>query len=181
MRFRTSLAAALLALSASVTAVTPPATAAPDHAQRSSLADSPRAAIHIRNAASNLCLAVRQGSGERPVIQTTCDYSVGTYWPDQYWDLVAVDAANSIYRLRNTQSGLCVAARGSGETNAIATTCGAGTQWTDQQWRLQYVAKWGADRVQNRASGNCLAARGTGESNAIATTCNYDWPDQHWW
>jgi hypothetical protein len=98
MRIRTFAASALLAVAASFTAVTPAATGAPDSNGQSELAANPRAAIHIRNASSNLCLAARSGPGERPVIQTTCDYQVGQYWPDQYWDLAPVDAVNPIDR-----------------------------------------------------------------------------------
>jgi hypothetical protein len=138
--------------------------------------------VHIRNINSDLCLAARAGWGERPVVQTTCDYHVGTYWPDQYWEYIPV-AADPVhtYRIRNTYLNLCIAARGSGEAAAVATTCGRGHEWPDQIWRPEHVSTWNADRLQNTASSNCLAARGHGESRAVATTCGYGWPDQHWY
>jgi hypothetical protein len=136
----------------------------------------------IHNAASGLCLAARAGTGERPAIQTTCDNEVGKDWPDQHWTLEKVVSGTDIYRLRNLGLNLCLAARGSGEAQAFATTCDrdSGHVWQDQHWIYLYDAKRNASRWQNRATGNCLAARGLTESPAIATTCDSDWLDQYW-
>ncbi|ROP28195.1 RICIN domain-containing protein [Couchioplanes caeruleus] len=139
------------------------------------------AGIQLRNANSNLCLVSRAGSGERPVVQSTCA-NPPTYWADQYWEYIYPDRLNNpgYVRVRNVALGLCLTARGAAETAAVTTTCGSGWAWPDQIWRLTYVPRWNADRIQNLSSGNCLAARGSGESLAVVTTCNDGWIDQHW-
>lgn len=176
------MVSALLTMLASSVIAALPAAGAPADNQHSELRTSDpsvAAGSRIINRNSHLCLAARSGSGERPVIQSTCDFDAGTYWPDQYWELERVISGTEIYRIRNTHLNLCIAARGSGEAPAIATTCGQGQQWLDQQWVYIYNSSLPGHKWQNRASGNCLAARGFGESQAIATTCG-GWLDQHW-
>jgi hypothetical protein len=132
---------------------------------------------HIQNINSGLCLASRAGSGERPTIQTTCDFTVGQYWADQYWELRYVSYAWQIY---NRALRLCLVARGGGESAVVATTCGS---WNDQLW-YWLVASDGTEQFENVNSGLCLTARGSGESAPVATTCDWNansyWPDQHW-
>ncbi|WIM99600.1 ricin-type beta-trefoil lectin domain protein [Actinoplanes oblitus] len=132
---------------------------------------------HLVNVNSGLCMAARAGSGERPVIQTTCDYNHhDEYWPDQYW-ILKTDETTPV---ESSLLHLCVAARGTHETAAVATTCGF---WPDQQWAKGRppgpVTPW--FRMSNGA-GLCLAARGYAESRVVATTCGFgdDWPDQQW-
>jgi hypothetical protein len=182
MRLRSLTLGVALTLAALLVIPGAPANAAPvaKPTVRAGVVNPAAWGIQIRNANSGLCLAARAGSGERPVIQTTCDYTVGAYWPDQYWLLLDVDQDSHNHRIYSTYLGLCIAARGSGEVGAVATTCGSGSAWPDQIWHFEFVPRWQADRFQNRNSGNCLAARGSGESRAIATTCNYVYPDQHW-
>ncbi|MFC5833751.1 RICIN domain-containing protein [Nonomuraea insulae] len=175
---RAATAAALLTL---LTSLVTPAPAGGRLELTSSGTNTALATTRIRNQNSGLCLAARAGTGERPAIQTTCDYQVGRDWPDQHWTLEKVVSGTDIYRLRNQELNLCLAARGSGEVQAIATTCDrdTGHEWRDQHWIYLYDGATG-HRWQNRASLNCLAARGTGQSPAITTTCNADWVDQHW-
>ncbi|MCP2357452.1 hypothetical protein HD597_004472 [Nonomuraea thailandensis] len=183
---RALAAAALLTLLAALVSPSLPAAAASAGGQRAELTagrtDSALDSNRIRNRNSRLCLAARAGTGERPAIQTTCDFEAGRYWPDQHWTLERVVTGTEIYRLRNVALNLCLSARGSGETQAFATACDRdrGQEWRDQHWIYLFDAGHGTHRWQNRASGNCLAARGTGQSPAIATTCNRDWLDQHW-
>jgi len=76
--------------------------------------------------------------------------------------------------------GLCLVARGAGESAVVATTCGS---WADQLWDWQglvilpYPSQY--DWFVNADSGLRIAARGLGESRAVATTCG-NWADQHW-
>jgi Ricin-type beta-trefoil lectin domain len=83
------------------------------------------------------------------------------------------------YRIRNVALGLCIAARGVGESPVIATTCAHGAEWPDQIWSLHADPNHPFTQIRNNNSGNCLAARGTRESQAVATTCGA-WLDQYW-
>ena len=141
---------------------------------------APLVAHHIQNTSSGLCMTARFGSGERPVVQTTCDFTVGAFWPDQYWNL----NNEGVFAISRTNQPLCVAARGTGESGAVATTCGG---YRDAQWIGLY--KLGSPEIlqfQNVNSGLCLAARGSGESRVVQTTCDFTqqgnpyWADQHW-
>lgn len=140
--------------------------------------------FHVHNLNSGNCLASRSGAGERPVIQTSCDDpSHGSVWADQYWHLVPVNPSAGEYRIRSILLGLCIAARGSGESPAIATTCGAGGQWVDQIWTIRYDGTKNADQYVNKSSDLCLVARGSGESQAVQSTCatGQNWRDQYWY
>lgn len=176
---RNLTAGALLVLAMSLTGL-PPAVA--DTSRDATVAaDTP--GHHLRNVNSHLCLVARVGSGERPVIQSTCDYSVDTYWPDQYWRLLPVDEMNEYWRVQNTNNHLCVVARGLVESAAVATVCGtAGTwQYADGIWHREYSDKWDAVRFVNYNSGLCLTVRGDQETQAVATTCDEDMANQYWW
>jgi hypothetical protein len=131
------------------------------------------------NSSSALCLTSRAGSGERPVVQTTCDTTVPAYWADQHWLVVG---GATLTHIKNVATGLCLVARGSGETKVVATGCG---DWGDQLWRLVYHNPTGTFKLQNNNSGLCMAARGFGESPVVVTTCDSTvyqyWPDQHWY
>lgn len=164
---------AVVVLLAAVATLSGPATAAQA---------APLYAHHIQNANSGLCMTARFGSGERPVVQTTCDFTIGENWQDQYWDL----NNEGVFNIRRTYQQLCVAARGAGESAAVATTCGG---YPDAQWIALY--RLGTPNVyqfQNINSGLCLAARGFGESRVVQTTCDFNqpgfpkptWIDQHW-
>lgn len=185
--------AALLALTGLLVASPTPAGAAPAAAaaQGRRLVPSadlaPAASIHLWNANSFLCGAARTGSGERPVVQTTCDWTVGRTWADQYWQLVPT--GDGSVHIRSSLLGLCIVARGSGETAVVATTCdtAVGASWDDQHW-WEYQDTDGTTQLWNGASGLCLAARGLTESALIATTCDWAvgtggayWWDQHWY
>ncbi|PRY32140.1 ricin-type beta-trefoil lectin protein [Pseudosporangium ferrugineum] len=110
-------------------------------------------------------------------VQTTCDYVPGQYWPDQYWQLLPVGSA---YLIHSPLLNLCLTARGSGESAAVATTCGG---WNDQLWRWRFNSD-STEQFENVNSGLCLTARGSGESAAVATSCDWKqgrrWADQHW-
>jgi hypothetical protein len=135
--------------------------------------------FHIHNRNSSLCLAARAGVGERPVVQTTCD-NPSQIWNDQYWELVNVNQDQHRYRIRSTLLNLCIATRGSGETRAVATTCGSGSDWPDQIWTISYDPAFNADKYTNNNSGLCLVARGRGESQAVQSDCG-QFPDQRWY
>lgn len=73
--------AGLLASVAALMVPAPQATAAADHTTAGGTSSmtagmaklaAPR---HLRNLNSELCMTARAGSGERPVIQTTCDFT----------------------------------------------------------------------------------------------------------
>ncbi|GGS21164.1 ricin-type beta-trefoil lectin domain protein [Actinokineospora fastidiosa] len=138
---------------------------------------------HIRNMDSHLCLVSRQGAGERPVIQSTCDYSAGTVWEDQYWRLIPVDEDANLWRVQNVLTRLCVVARGYEPTTVIATVCGPanGYLYADGIWRIEYIDKWDAFRYQNYKSDLCLAVRGDQEVQAVTAPCDEQAADQHWW
>jgi hypothetical protein len=128
----------------------------------------------IQNENSGLCLTARAGSGERPVVQTTC-----SGLPDQSWEMNLV--SSDVWQIRSPFLGLCLAARGSGEVAVLATTCNAG--WRDQTWlwHSRVVAPYPPQYslFENRNSGLCIAARGFAESRALVTTCG-GWADQRW-
>lgn len=186
MRLRSLVISGLLVAAAAVGAPAAPAGAAPTDAAPAGRQlvtpgnVSAAASHHIRNTNSYLCLAARAGSGERPAVQTTCDFTVGAYWADQYWELVPATATT--WHLYSPHLGLCLVARGSGETAVVATTCGS---WADQRWYWLENDSNGTYQFLNANSGNCLTARGSGESAAVATTCDWRvgayWADQHWY
>jgi hypothetical protein len=124
------------------------------------------------NINSGLCLTARAGSGERPVVQTTCYGN-----PDQQWVLRYVSADH--FQIYSPYLELCLVARGTGESPVVATTCGT---WLDQQWYWgSHTNPYGVplyDWFVNWNSGNCIAARGSGESRAVATVCGYN--DGYW-
>jgi Ricin-type beta-trefoil lectin domain len=134
----------------------------------------------FRNLNSLLCMAARAGSGERPVVQTTCDFTVPAYWADQHWSLPGGFLQRT--QIKNVALGLCLVARGSGETAVVATGCGP---YGDQYWYAMWDANTATYQYLNGNSGLCLAARGSGESRVIVTTCDYAvgqfWRDQHWY
>ncbi|MBB5803671.1 hypothetical protein F4560_003439 [Saccharothrix ecbatanensis] len=174
------MAGALLVLAVSLPGV-PPAAGAADTGHEPKLTDSP--GYHLRNVSSNLCLAARAGSGERPVVQTTCDYNADAYWPDQYWLLLPVDEANEYWRIYNTSLRLCVVARNYVESSTVGTVCGTqGTwQYVDGIWHREFSDKFDAHRYVNHKTGLCLTARGDAEIRAFATACDSGAADQHWW
>ena len=168
MKLAKTAAVALLAAAATLSGTATAAQAAP------------LVAHHIQNLNSGLCLTARFGSGERPVVQTTCDFTVGGFWPDQYWNLDTV----GVFAISRTNQPLCVAARGTGESAAVATTCGG---YRDAQWIALYTLGSPDNlQFQNVNSKLCLTARGAGESRAVQTTCDFTqpgspyWADQHW-
>jgi hypothetical protein len=115
-------------------------------------------------------MTARFGSGERPVVQTTCDFTIGETWRDQYWDL----NNEGVFNIRRTYQQLCVAARGFGESAAVATTSGG---YPDAQWIALYTRGTpDVSQFQNVNSGLCRAARGLGESRVVQTACDLNQP-----
>jgi hypothetical protein len=154
-------------------------------------AGSARAAVpmNVTNRNTLLCIAARagSGSGDRPAIATTCDYSTKppSFWVDQHWILVGPGLVQIISG--GLQGPMCLTARGYTETQVVATLC-ENTTDPFQWWSEQHDADntW---QLVNGQSGLCLASRaGTGERPVIATTCDFTvnppttyWGDQHWY
>ena len=183
MRLRSLVISALLATVAIFVAPAAASAGPSDAGQRVLPGDFRIAAwAHLQNANSGLCLVSRAGSGERPALQTTCDFTVGQYWADQYWEIRG--AGDGGWSIHNLALGLCLVGRG-GESTVVATTCDwkVGQSWADQHWIL-----WSTSvgyRFENVATGLCLVTRGSGESRAVVSTCDYKvgqyWADQHWY
>lgn len=129
------------------------------------------------NANSGLCLVARAGGGgERPVVQGACDFTAGTSWADQYWELRPV--TSNTWQIYSPFLNHCLVTRGNGESAAVTTGCGT---WADQVWYWWHNSD-GTEQFENAHSGLCLAARGSGESVAVACDwkANTRWADQHW-
>jgi hypothetical protein len=141
---------------------------------------SAASSFNISNYNTGHCVAARAGSGERPGIATTCDFTVKASWADQHWSFPP--AAYGTVQIKSDALGLCLVARGSTETQAVATTCGG---WADQLWTVKFDSTTNTYQYVNYNSGLCLASRaGSGEPPVIATTCDFAvntvWADQHW-
>jgi hypothetical protein len=134
------------------------------------------------------------GSGERQVDQEFC----GTYTQNRW----QIDGANlssmwydfqtiSDYHISIDPIGgghLCLAARGTGEVQTVATTCDESLNqyWIDQRWSfvLRTDGTYRYFMIKNDNTHLCLAARDGSGSPVIVTTCDYmvgqQWADQHW-
>lgn len=172
-----ALLAALAALSVPAASAAAPPAAGPDGARQASAELA--GPYHVWNTNSRLCLVARTGSGERPVVQSTCDFDAGQTWADQYWELRPVTSTN--WQIYSPLLNRCMVARGTGESAAVTTTCGT---WADQLWRW-WLNSDGTEQFENVNSGLCLTTRGSGESAAVATTCDWKvgarWADQRWY
>lgn len=80
--------------------------------------------FQIRNLDRNLCLVTR-GSGESRAVVSSCNAG----YPDQVWTFYGDDTYGG-YHFVNTNSRLCLAARGT--SRALQTTCGP---YPDQVWK----------------------------------------------
>ncbi|MEU7615524.1 RICIN domain-containing protein [Micromonospora rifamycinica] len=127
----------------------------------------------MRKSGTNLCLVVRATGGEVPVVQYNC----GSFADQQFNFFYPHDPDATYVKFYGSLTGLCVAARGTGRSGAVATSCGP---WIDQEWSWNYNATFGGYQYRNRNSGLCLAVQGTAmNTQAIQTTCG-NWSDQHW-
>jgi hypothetical protein len=156
-----SIAVGLALLGGSAAAFSPPAAAAP-------------AGFLLVNHNSLLCLYASPGPGERPVTQRRCDLSSNNY----RWEHLPWGGDPTVVRLRHRATNLCLVTRGTGESKAVLSTCGA---WSDQIWTT--LLDQGAEvyRYGNMNSGLCLVARGTvSGTRAIQSTCGAQWDDQFW-
>ena len=88
-----------------------------------------------------------------------------------------------LYRADSNGNAMCLVSRGSGETPAVATTCG---NFADQFWTASKflglpfphdVNAWRFESANPVNSNHCLVARGT--SQATKTTCAM-FSDQFW-
>ena len=175
-----ALLAALTALSVPAAAAAAPQGAAPDGARLATTGSARLVGpFHVWNTNSALCLVARTGSGERPAVQSTCDFDAGQYWADQYWELRPV--TSTTWQIYSPLLNRCLVTRGSGESAAVTTGCGT---WADQVWRW-WLNGDGTEQFENTNSGLCLTTRGSGESAAVATTCDWKvgarWADQRWY
>lgn len=131
----------------------------------------------VRNINSNLCMTFWSGTGERPVYQQSCQsgslfqrWSIPVTLPSTDGGLVRY--VQIIFEVP-TGGYLCLAARGTGEANTVATTCDNGTgQWLDQYWAIKNMRDYFA--IWNENSKLCLAARGTSTSRVIVSTCDFN-------
>ncbi|MGH3806753.1 MAG: protein kinase domain-containing protein [Pseudonocardiaceae bacterium] len=125
---------------------------------------------HIQNINSQMCLTTSADAEESPLRQVLCD----TNDSDQHWE--AIYSTDKIFQIRNVSSGKCIAARGAGESPAVATGCGS---WSDQHW-YETLDPSGGVRFHNINSSECLVTRtdqiGT---QAVQSGCG-DYPDQIW-
>ncbi|MEU3571560.1 RICIN domain-containing protein [Kitasatospora sp. NPDC036755] len=89
--------------------------------------------LHLVNANSGLCLAVRGGLNDAVAVQAPCDYKVGTNWQDQHWQVRFDPNGNFHFMLANHNSGKCLVVRGfDNDSQAVQFTCDNGFQ--DQWW-----------------------------------------------
>jgi hypothetical protein len=124
---------------------------------------------------TSLCLVARNTPGENPVQQVPC-----AGYADQYWSLANMgydSDDNILYQIANSNSWKCLAARGTGESRALVTSCNS--QWRDQLWTTEYVEDFGGGwRFRNVNSKLCLVVRtGNPEAVAVQSTCG-NWSDQ---
>lgn len=125
------------------------------------------------NTNSGYCLAASESPGEQPVVQTGCSGEVV--------DWTIIDLSGSNRHSIDTAYGplRCVAARGSSESNAVATGCDQA--YNDQVWHITHNYSNNTYQFKNANSGLCLAARGTSMGTpAVQTACG-DWGDQWWY
>jgi hypothetical protein len=131
---------------------------------------------HLRKTETNLCLVAQAGSGERPVLQTTC-----ANFADQGW---FIEQQGSYVRIRSSflPGNPCLTVRNSG-VGAVAAAC---TGLADQDWEehvfvgLPFPHDKNANRYISRrfASQNaCLIAQGGNQ--ATLGQCGI-FSDQFW-
>ncbi|MEV6776957.1 RICIN domain-containing protein [Streptomyces syringium] len=133
----------------------------------------------VRNANSAHCLAVPGGSTENGIglIQWGCGN-----WRDHYWQFEYAfnSGGRSYYRLRNLNSGQCLAVPGASTdpgTQVIQWPCGT---WKDHYWGIEYTNR--GTRLVNWNSGQCLAIPGASRvqgEKAIQWPCG-TWADHYW-
>ncbi|GAA0445057.1 RICIN domain-containing protein [Streptomyces stramineus] len=133
----------------------------------------------VRNANSAHCLAVPGGSTENGagLIQWGCGS-----WKDHYWQFEHAfnSGGRGYYRVRNLNSGQCLAVPGASKTEGtqvIQWPCGT---WADHYWGIDYTS--GGKRLVNWNSGQCLAIPGASRAQgekAIQWPCG-TWADHYW-
>ena len=122
------------------------------------------------NTNSEYCLATSESPGEQPVVQIGCSGEVA--------DWTIIDLSGSNRHSIDTAYGplRCVAARGSSESNAVATGCYQ--EYNDQVWHITHNYSNNTYQFKNANSGLCLAARGFSTGTpAVQTACG-GWDDQ---
>ena len=126
------------------------------------------------------CLAVNSADNRngKPVIHYDC-YSSFT---DQYWRFEPIDAAPGYYRLRNQNTGRCLAAPNPGNgAKLVQYDCVDG--WYDQWWLPELMPDNVHYRLRNYKSGRCLAVpsnKGDNGETAVNYNCILGYNDQ-WW
>ncbi|WP_190108631.1 RICIN domain-containing protein [Streptomyces cinnamoneus] len=133
----------------------------------------------VRNANSAHCLAVPGASTDngKGLIQWGC----GT-WRDHYWQFEYAFSSGgmSYYRVRNYNSGQCLAVPGASTTagtQVIQWPCGT---WPDHYWGIEYTNK--GKRLVNWNSRQCLAVPGASTAQGekvIQWPCG-TWADHYW-
>ncbi|MFF4160664.1 RICIN domain-containing protein [Streptomyces sp. NPDC001678] len=133
----------------------------------------------VRNANSGQCLAVPGGSTEngKGLIQWGC----GT-WNDHYWYFERAFSSGDLvyYRVRNLNSGQCLAVPGASTTAGTQVIQWPCSTWPDHYWGIEYTSR-GA-RLVNWNSKQCLAIPGASTAQGekvIQWPCG-TWPDHYW-
>ncbi|MEU3353998.1 RICIN domain-containing protein [Streptomyces sp. NPDC037389] len=134
----------------------------------------------IRNASSGHCLAVPGSSLEngKGLIQWGCDI-----WRDQQWQFEYAFSSDviSYYRIRNENSGQCLAVPGASTTagtQVIQWPCG--TQ-PDHYWGIEFTSN--GKRLVNWNSKQCLAVPGASTvqgEKVVQWPCSSTLPDHYW-
>ncbi|MFC0844130.1 RICIN domain-containing protein [Streptomyces noboritoensis] len=133
----------------------------------------------IRNVNSAHCLAVPGGSTQdgRGLIQWGCDV-----WPDQQWqfEYAFSSGAISYYRVRNLNSGQCLAVPGADTTAGRQVVQWPCSTLPDHYWGVEYTAN--GKRLVNWNSRQCLAVPGgsTSQGNQVVQWPCSTLPDHYW-
>lgn len=125
------------------------------------------------NPNSGYCMATSESANEQPVVQTGCAGEVVD------WNIIDLSGTNR-HRIATTYGQVkCLAARGTGESAAVATGCSE--TYDDQVWQITHRTSDDSYQFRNVNSRLCLAARGIAQgAPVIQTTCG-NWEDQWWY
>ena len=137
--------------------------------------------LALRVLSSGMCLVARAGWGERPVVQVPCQNYSDQDWVLEYLGVIG-DGVEGQVRIRNVDRNLCLVTRGSGESKAVATTCG---YFADQLWWVLRDPLTGYYSLMNSNSVSgtpmCLVVRTANpETQAVQSPCNRRYADQLW-
>ncbi|SFQ96251.1 Ricin-type beta-trefoil lectin domain-like [Lentzea waywayandensis] len=180
MRIGLRKALALAMTAAAALFLTPAAAVAVEQQQPAVQGINPGTYQNLINNYHRKCLAVNSADNRngKPLIHYDC-YSSFT---DQYWLFEPIAAAPGYYRLRNQNTGRCVAAANpSNGAKVVQYDCVDG--YYDQWWLPELMPDNVHYRLRNYKSGRCLAVpsnQGQNGGNAVSYNCILGYNDQ-WW